>query len=862
MPKRLLRGVIDFGDNKISVENLNVNYNRLSKSGFEWHNPDERKLWGFVKGYVQNYHEAPSGAVIVDYFERLNEVTVVEKLADVKAVEVYVRTHYATLLEQLVEDQTQNQVRKLLQEVEEIVTKGHVVNKEVLKGVKAGLLYFNQKIYEAIPPDTNALIEGDITQDTDALWQAFQEAKINKGNVYGKFTGIDKIDVTCHGIKPGELWVHAAAPGQLKTTFSLNWCYNLVTRYRSNVLYVSLEMKYEHLRRMVGVMHTTNGKFRAQGYKSLDYRKVRDGELDSPEDEAFYRIALKDFGENKEYHRFKVWAPDHDVTIGDIRVYAELLQKSMDIGLIVIDHGGLVKSSKPNKDYTVELNAVMREAKKLALHFNGGAGIPVLMLFQINRQGLDAVEKKRGTPDEGKYTFSALSYANECLVKGTPVKTDRGYVSIEQVTTRDKVWSRKGWKDVLDTFEQGVKPVMRVVVDNGAFIEVTGTHRLRVLQDNGEVGWKKVKDLKIGDFLVGDFNSRPFPTEVPELPPLSETLKVEVPTHLTNHLAYLIGVYQARGLFDHDFTVGYLGGLDSPKLRVAIEKAFLLTFDEFIGDVQHPAMKTWLRSIGMDHSLVGVAPIITRAPREMVIEYLKGFCDVMLKEDLSSIEQSGYLKCFQEIQMLFADLGIDSKVNVISEYESKFFILNHSIDDFRRMFPFVDPEKRAASLRYGSRQKWDWKVPFRGVLSRRPVKRTTMSAKMWMKLAEALGVPNRLDGIRPLQIVRIDPLQDPVPTYDIQVSGDHEYATAGFLSHNCERSADYVTTTYLNEELKKQGITKMGNLKNRDNNLFELTNVRVDFSCRRMWNWEVTDQVDIGHSGMDANTLAMFEGIL
>ena len=53
----------------------------------------------------------------------------------------------------------------------------------------------------------------------------------------------------------------------------------------------------------------------------------------------------------------------------------------------------------------------------------------------------------------------------------------------------------------------------------------------------------------------------------------------------------------------------------------------------------------------------------------------------------------------------------------------------------------------------------------------------------------------------------------------------------------------------------------MGNLKNRDNDLFELTNVRVDFSCRRMWNWEPSDQIDIG-SGMDANMVAMFDGVV
>src|SRR4051812_28452876 len=114
MAKRLLRGVIDFGDGRLSVDNQNVNYQRLVRSGFEWHNPDERKLFEFIKEYVQENHEPPSAAILRDFFERANELTVTEKLLDVKAVEVYVRTHYDTLLKSLLEEQNQNKVRKLL----------------------------------------------------------------------------------------------------------------------------------------------------------------------------------------------------------------------------------------------------------------------------------------------------------------------------------------------------------------------------------------------------------------------------------------------------------------------------------------------------------------------------------------------------------------------------------------------------------------------------------------------------------------------------------------------------------------------------------------------------------------------------
>lgn len=448
MPKRLLRGVIDFGDGKLDEELLNLNYRYLFRSNFEWDNPDEKKIAVFVKEYVEANHETPNEGLIRDFFTRLGDLTVTEKLSDVKAVEIYTRSRFKALLESLLEQQNQAKVRKLLTDVDEIVTKGRIMGvgkeKELVKGVKAGLQYFNQKIYDLIPADTNAQTEGDVTLDAGKAWEEYQNAKLNKDNAYGKFTGIEVIDKVCKGIKRGEMWIHAAAPGELKTTFALNWAYNLVTRYRANVLYVSLEMKYDHLRRLTCALHTANGKFAAEGHRPLDYKKIRDGEL-APEEESFYQIALKDFESNQKYCRLKVWAPDHDVSIGDIRVYAELLHKSMEIGMIVIDHGGLVKPSKPHRDYTIELNSVLRESKKLALHFNGGEGIPVLMLFQINRQGKDAVDKQTGTDAEGLYRMSHLAYANEAERSADYITTtylnqglrDRGATTMSNLKNRD-----------------------------------------------------------------------------------------------------------------------------------------------------------------------------------------------------------------------------------------------------------------------------------------------------------------------------------------------------------------------------------------------------------------------------------------
>lgn len=411
MPKRLLRSVIDFEDGVISPENLSVNFQRLQASTLEWAQPADEKIFTFVRDYFRNHLDLPTARTINDFFRASNDVEVEERIKDLAATPAYAKTNFAHLLKTKIEDQNRIRMISLLRETGEVVSKGLILQegreKVRIQGVKDGLLHFNRRVHDLIPPENNVRTRGDLRDDTQAAWDEYQEAKANKDRAYGAFVGINQIDTVCRGLKRGELWIHAAFAGELKTSFALNWAYNAVTRYKKNVFYVSLEMPYEQLRRMIYVLHSSHEKFAEEGYEPLDYRKVRDGEL-TPEEEAFYLKVLEDFNNNPDYCHFEVWGPDHDVTISDIRLEAELLHKQLEVGLTVIDHGGLVKPMEKDSNYVIRLNSVLRDAKKFALHFNGGEGMPVLLLFQINRDGKDAAEK-----NEGLYKLRALSYANE-----------------------------------------------------------------------------------------------------------------------------------------------------------------------------------------------------------------------------------------------------------------------------------------------------------------------------------------------------------------------------------------------------------------------------------------------------------------
>lgn len=861
--KRLLRSVIDFEDEKVSIENLLINFQRLRVSGIEWARPADQKIFTHVNEYFVANQELPSARTILDFFVRADDVEAQERLKDFKAAAHYVRTNYAHLLKQLVEDQNRIKMRGLLKEAEEIVSKGLIIEegreKIRLQGTKDALIHFNRQVNDLIPPEYDTQTRGDLREDTEGAWKDYEETELNKSKAWGRFCGLNNIDKVTHGLKKGELWLHAAFAGDLKclpgdaqvfdhralkrrtlqelyeskelpvvtalnregethelvraeashlvqngerevfditlssgrstgatsnhefftpegwqklgvlqsgdwvavprhlkvsvtkpnqalfsvteakilgyligdgqvaddltftatndliredfheclrdigyregpadyesphfqlllqpdkapstrigragenctsgalspvrllleclglwgcksgdkfipdevyglpsdqiaafvgalwstdgscsardyersdraslshqnvisyssksqqlcsglqslllmigiqstchpthttykgepytfwtvcivgnpskraftkqirvvgkearfatlatrlpqndnrlipsvflpenkkvrmprgyyryskhvrrrptvtidearrfycpedahegepeqvrlgraltedlawervvviksrgvemtydlsvpehhsfvvndivthnTTFATTWAYNLVTRYRTNVFYISLEMPYKQLRRIIYVMHSSNPKFRAQGHPPLDYRKVRDGELDAAE-KVFYKEVLDDFDNNPDYCHFEIWSPDRDVTIADIRLEAELKHKEIDVGLVVVDHGGLVEPERRHQSYTIEQNSIIRGAKKFALHFNGGEGMPVLLLFQTNRDGFDYAAK-----NEGKYKLRALSYANEAERSADVVST-------------------------------------------------------------------------------------------------------------------------------------------------------------------------------------------------------------------------------------------------------------------------------------------------------------------------------------------------------------------------------------------------------------------------------------------------------
>lgn len=227
------------------------------------------------------------------------------------------------------------------------------------------------------------------------------------------------------------------------STLALNWAYNQAVYYLHSCAYFSLEMPYVQVRAILYAMHTAHEKFKgirhALGIQKdpdatvgLDYEKIRDGMLNVVEKQFLLDHVVPDFNDPANNYgkiHIEIADPDKtDFTVADLRMKAELIYSRNPFSTIFVDHAGLMDPRKWVASTTERQNEVLRDLKKLSMAFNRGQGIAMVVLYQINREGMKRVlkvkEREENRTKDGKtvstpegpgviFQLTDLSYANE-----------------------------------------------------------------------------------------------------------------------------------------------------------------------------------------------------------------------------------------------------------------------------------------------------------------------------------------------------------------------------------------------------------------------------------------------------------------
>ncbi len=407
-----------------------------------------------------------------------------------------------------------------------------------------------------------------------------------------------------------------------------------------------------------------------------------------------------------------------------------------------------------------------------------------------------------------------------CLPEDALVHTDKGLVAIKDVQVGDWVQTPLGFRRVVNKFDQGVQDVYEVET-NGPLPRATLNHRVAVLADaNGEVQWKRVDQLEVGDRLMHNTQSLPGTvTTLPvdftaERPDRSRTAKdLTIPT-LTADVAWLIGYthgdgYVALGRNKHGkpygrvewamnandavLTQGLQGKLD----RALAQFGLTATHGTVNGENTAKSVCSSIRlaeyfhrSIKQAAQPLTVPTFILQGSIDIRAAYLAGLMDSdgALNSRPPHLVTTVYPTFARQVAAVLSSLGIAGGVNLTrpqkDSWQAKY---NVTIPAFKGQYNnLIAPHSIKGELRQGLKM-YGFTVPaplMREVYTYSEMRgmgfegSRQVDANYERYIAEAdvnLDIPVTVKGIGSYTSIQ---------TYDIEVEEAHCFYCDGYLTHN------------------------------------------------------------------------------
>lgn len=219
-------------------------------------------------------------------------------------------------------------------------------------------------------------------------------------------TGLPDFDVLIGGLKPGLLYLIAGRPAMGKSVLGLQIAERVVANGGKAAYYTAEMPNAEQVERLVA----------AVGRISLG--KLQDGDL-SDDDWSRLTSAVGQLSEARLWLD-ETGAPRLDDLLTKTR---RLKRQQQSIGLIVIDHAGLVEAGGENRQQSQ--SAVARALKSLAKEMD----CPVIALIQLSRKLEDRTDKRptlADLRDSGEWEQSAdvvaMLYRDEVYDQDSPDK--------------------------------------------------------------------------------------------------------------------------------------------------------------------------------------------------------------------------------------------------------------------------------------------------------------------------------------------------------------------------------------------------------------------------------------------------------
>lgn len=404
----ILSGLVPLDTQPTRVESCFKNIDLLlSRVALELFNERNQMLIGLIVDCRRNYNPL-SEDILVDFLQRKG----VEGAALVDFQDVFDKARRAEISEGkfryvidiFLKDKEEELFQLKLADAFSILKDGKKIGQNKLKGVSAARQFLVHSMYEFDRVFLQDVPAGNIRDDGKEVWAEYLSRKSAPQTFEGTKTGFSIVDNLTNGFIPGELGLIAAYAGQGKSNTTMNMIYHAAVVQGKNVVVAVNEMVYRQYRTRLFIRHTCNPIFGIPD--GIPYQKFKMGNMNPVEEKAF-QAAVQDFESNPNYGRVEVFQIPSEAGFPYLAARLAALESIFHVDIFFCDYLQLLGKPGKNEQRREYLDQLLREAKRLAVSFNRGKGIPVVSPWQINRQSF------KDAQESGKYTLTCMAEASE-----------------------------------------------------------------------------------------------------------------------------------------------------------------------------------------------------------------------------------------------------------------------------------------------------------------------------------------------------------------------------------------------------------------------------------------------------------------
>lgn len=382
-----------------------INFKEVRQDRFLDLRRTESVILEFLTTFYGTHGEAPSIKVIYDHFEAANQPEEIGLVEELTAVDLYSGASFVESVEREVEKQAAANLARECRAAMEIASQGKTTKNVLIKGTAAAIEHLVSSM--RIPPaKEDEYLPSGMKEGAVKLTQLYEERKADP-NTYGVPSGYGLIDSSTAGLRKKQLYLHAGYAGHLKSTIMLNMIVNAAVDGGYNSLVFTSEMAKADLMFILTAIHSANPKFNGVA-NPISAKRLMLGALGQAE-EDFYKEVLDDLVNNSMHGSVRV------VDSGEFTTFSSVMQRTVqehqrqEVDILWVDYLTRLPLDAKYLRWTVTeaRNETIADAKRFAMAFDQGKGLPVCSPFQINREGF-----KKARDQEGKMNLTALAQYN------------------------------------------------------------------------------------------------------------------------------------------------------------------------------------------------------------------------------------------------------------------------------------------------------------------------------------------------------------------------------------------------------------------------------------------------------------------